>query len=772
MSKKILVGFIAVMLVIGTFTLGAQTASAQGISISQLIELLINIGVISPDKVTAARSFVANQNTTGTQYRTGTQDGAYITASAVSKTITTSGYPQNSGTGSNISTSSLAATFYIRIKAVGGSIIMNSASMGSAFKFERYVNGTKVSPDAVPYVVDYSIPAGVVTSGLNGAFMIPEGVEVTIPVVYVIQGRFPNGQVINPGGLTSVGVESISYRTVDTGSHIDNSMSGNVDWRTSNVSFEGTTKITKYHSADTNQDWKITDTELARVTELYNYKSGISRTGQYHSQAGTVDGYAQGPGNIITYHSADYYKDGMISLVELSRVIELKNAGGYKIEYGTEDGFAPAAPSLITCSLKSDKSSYSLGETIVFSWTSPNARYAYWQQDNSGKDYLNLPGDKFNGNDSTKVIASVIGNPKVILIVGGTTGTGSCSTTINIVNTNTADIPYIKVSYPQAGNSLDNSGAKDSGIIGYVQWTSANTNSLPIEIDLLNSSGTIIKNIAQYLSNTGTYAWKYDPSISNGTYKILVTTQAKEGTIGMAAGQSGLFNLSGNNPPVGVPLSASCTGTPIGSTITWYASAVGGSGTYTYAWSIYNDVVGYPAGSTSSSKVTTTYGSSGTKQANIRINDNAGSTAYASCSGIIETVESSVISPSLSTYSWVASDANTWPIISTPSKLGPNQAMKIKDLGGIQYFEKNLGVNKAKITSSPAVGVTQLQVYIYDYLTGVITASKDINVTITYPDNQGEMEFNGYQINRAGTSNMGSSLVSIESINQLIQILK
>jgi hypothetical protein len=31
------------------------------------------------------------------------------------------------------------------------------------------------------------------------------------------------------------------------------------------------------------------------VIELYNYRVGTSRTGQYHVQAGTEDGYAPGP---------------------------------------------------------------------------------------------------------------------------------------------------------------------------------------------------------------------------------------------------------------------------------------------------------------------------------------------------------------------------------------------------------------------------------------------------------------------------------------------
>ena len=49
------------------------------------------------------------------------------------------------------------------------------------------------------------------------------------------------------------------------------------------------------HSADSNRDGKISLTELTRVIELYNYRSGTTRTGQYKPQAGTEDGFTPGP---------------------------------------------------------------------------------------------------------------------------------------------------------------------------------------------------------------------------------------------------------------------------------------------------------------------------------------------------------------------------------------------------------------------------------------------------------------------------------------------
>jgi hypothetical protein len=49
------------------------------------------------------------------------------------------------------------------------------------------------------------------------------------------------------------------------------------------------------HRAETNRDGRIVLLELTRVIELYNYRSGTTRTGQYRVQEGTEDGFAPGP---------------------------------------------------------------------------------------------------------------------------------------------------------------------------------------------------------------------------------------------------------------------------------------------------------------------------------------------------------------------------------------------------------------------------------------------------------------------------------------------
>jgi len=49
------------------------------------------------------------------------------------------------------------------------------------------------------------------------------------------------------------------------------------------------------HSADTNRDFQLGLLELTRVIELYNYRSGSIRTGQYRLKAGSEDGFEPGP---------------------------------------------------------------------------------------------------------------------------------------------------------------------------------------------------------------------------------------------------------------------------------------------------------------------------------------------------------------------------------------------------------------------------------------------------------------------------------------------
>ncbi len=55
------------------------------------------------------------------------------------------------------------------------------------------------------------------------------------------------------------------------------------------------TAASPWHSADSDRDGRIGLFELTRVIELYNARNGTVRTGAYHVQAGSEDGFAAGP---------------------------------------------------------------------------------------------------------------------------------------------------------------------------------------------------------------------------------------------------------------------------------------------------------------------------------------------------------------------------------------------------------------------------------------------------------------------------------------------
>ena len=114
------------------------------------------------------------------------------------------------------------------------------------------------------------------------------------------------------------------------------------------------------HAADLDANYRFALDELLRVIELYNVRNATVRTGAYQPSPGTEDGFAPdflrrgGDGApLARYHSADSDRDGRIGLSELTRMIELFNhrsgsvrTGEFHRRAGTEDGYAggPAVP--------------------------------------------------------------------------------------------------------------------------------------------------------------------------------------------------------------------------------------------------------------------------------------------------------------------------------------------------------------------------------------------------------------------------------------------
>ena len=101
------------------------------------------------------------------------------------------------------------------------------------------------------------------------------------------------------------------------------------------------------HTADTNADFRISLVELTRVIELFNTRILTMRTGRYLIQDGTEDGFgldtitpSAAPATLARFHSADSNRNATISLFELTRVIELFNARAGTARTGAYHAFS------------------------------------------------------------------------------------------------------------------------------------------------------------------------------------------------------------------------------------------------------------------------------------------------------------------------------------------------------------------------------------------------------------------------------------------------
>lgn len=205
--------------------------------------------------VTAVATAVTSENSAGSSItETGSATGRTITIrnvgpeiSLVSKSIVTAGAPQTSS--SPNSTSTLTATFNVKIKAVGGPIILGTvastsdATQGPAFSkelttnsFKLYSGGVASSVTAAGTSTSYAIPSGCVVTGSAESCTLSEGSEVTIPVTYQIIGRLAAGTA-HTTGLYSLGLEKVNWAPSTGAIQSTTFMAGESDWRTADVSF-------------------------------------------------------------------------------------------------------------------------------------------------------------------------------------------------------------------------------------------------------------------------------------------------------------------------------------------------------------------------------------------------------------------------------------------------------------------------------------------------------------------------------------------------------
>ena len=141
------------------------------------------------------------------------------------------------------STSTLEATFTLRVKAVGDSLYFGlPASATPMFAtsttfFGIYRGGSAVAALGVASDTSYQTPTGGITTGIgSNSFYVPENNEVLIPVTFWFTDRTVAGVKITKGSYT-VGLEGLRWSS-DAGATSETSdfMNGVVEWQTSGSS--------------------------------------------------------------------------------------------------------------------------------------------------------------------------------------------------------------------------------------------------------------------------------------------------------------------------------------------------------------------------------------------------------------------------------------------------------------------------------------------------------------------------------------------------------
>lgn len=127
-----------------------------------------------------------------------------------------------------------------------------------------------------------------------------------------------------------------------------------------------------------------------------------------------------------------------------SKAVSPSQTTPYKLWCANDDGTGkdgPSADKTVTvnlstaapsCTLTTNKSSYRLGETVTFNWSSQNATYASFKQYNDGKDHQYVAGDKLDVSGAYSTPTNVYGNPTVTMLIYNYSGSSSCSTTFSV----------------------------------------------------------------------------------------------------------------------------------------------------------------------------------------------------------------------------------------------------------------------------------------------------------------------------------------------------
>ncbi len=782
MVKKFTVGLLAAVMLLGaSFTY----VEAQNVSMSQLIDLFISLGIIAPDKAAAARAAVANPASVNSGSGSGSSGAGNTTGPGTGpNSIVFLNHSADTDKNWIISDSELASfqTLYdyrVGTSRTGDYSASNSSATLQTIVYVAGPNGIrtvathsgdsnrdwKIDLRELTRVIELKNSAGYkVQAGTEDGFAPISGT----PSCYArsINGyNVPsrnNGESVTAYQTTSIlngtRVSSVTFACAN-GNFIAGAEIADIRCNSGYASV-GTTcslinQASVYHSADTDKNWVISSTELNSFQTLYDYRVGTSRTGDYSIGVNIHGGdsiFVPGPGiRTGATHSGDSNRDWKIDLRELTRVIELKNAGGYKVQAGTEDGFAPIPKTRrpLACGRKGDldrdgyidQTDYEvLGNVVVGNVASTNE-----VSDLNGDGRITvsdwvLLGRYVNGLDSTFPAC------------------GSSSTDLYANTAAKADFhPYgFTVNLCVVGSKSVNDLKKENSsltsfpmdIITYDLWGreyKEGASSSGFTEDLKNGSCASIGVTLQ----SGQYA-AYDQT-RKVTFRIDPLNLIAE------------TNEQNDYSIVTEPKVATCTDSDGGININVAGltdGRVNGIGSY------FNDSsVGANGGSCSGDSCTGVaegYCSNGAVT-NYVYQCSSGYSANGACA--TRPVTPVVITaPTLSTSSWHSDDPSTWPTVSTPSTLTSNQAIRVKTANGTQYLELARGANSGKLTSSPAAGTTQVLVYVYDYALNAYAVNEravSVNVTLkpvtaTCTDSDGGVNINVAGLTDGRVNGLGS----------------
>lgn len=164
-----------------------------------------------------------------------------VEVTLVSKSITKSSTPSQN----NVSTSTAEATFTLRVKAVGGDILLGEAASATPFAgnkgdagddaptFVIYKDGSSSSTGGAS-TTGYTIPTSGTTSSGSNTRLLSEGTSIEFPVSFLFEGRTTASALLSTGSY-AVQVSKLNWVS-SSGLQTSTFMSSSLDWRTSTVS--------------------------------------------------------------------------------------------------------------------------------------------------------------------------------------------------------------------------------------------------------------------------------------------------------------------------------------------------------------------------------------------------------------------------------------------------------------------------------------------------------------------------------------------------------